>query len=120
MISSRQLVAAIIAVMATLAVGVPVAGASAATTAVPRSAGLWGGGLPVAGETPQGAASCGTANSLGLDAGTGGTETKVCTGAGLTFVGPSIGQIATVMGPTIIGPAVVGVAAVSAGSILIG
>jgi hypothetical protein len=38
-------------------------------------------------------------------------------GAGLSFTGPAIGQIATVIGPTIISPAVVGSPiVVSAGS----
>jgi hypothetical protein len=41
-------------------------------------------------------------------------------GSGLSFVGPSIGQIATVIGPTIIGPAVVGNSIVSAGNVAVG
>jgi hypothetical protein len=36
-------------------------------------------------------------------------------GTGLSFVGPAVGQIATVIGPTIIGPAVIGNVVVSAG-----
>jgi hypothetical protein len=43
-----------------------------------------------------------------------------CLGAGLSFVGPSIGQIATVIGPTIIGPAVVGTSIQSAGNAAVG
>jgi hypothetical protein len=97
MISSRQLVAAVVAVLAALAVAVPVAGASAATAA----------------------GSCSTAASLGVAAQPGGTQTLVCVGAGPVFVGPSVGQIATVMGPIIIGPAVIGATGVSAGSVLI-
>jgi hypothetical protein len=41
-------------------------------------------------------------------------------GAGLSFVGPAIGQIATVTGPTIIGPAVIGTSVVSAGNVAVG
>ena len=37
-------------------------------------------------------------------------------GTGLSFVGPAVGQIATVIGPTIIGPAVIGNVVVSAGN----
>jgi hypothetical protein len=40
-------------------------------------------------------------------------------GAGPVFVGPSVGQIATVMGPIIIGPTFIGALGVSAGSVLI-
>jgi hypothetical protein len=47
---------------------------------------------------------------------TAGTETKVCQGGGLVFVGPAVGQVATVIGPTVIGPAQVS-AVVSAGNV---
>jgi hypothetical protein len=41
----------------------------------------------------------------------------VCTGApGLTFIGPAIGQVASVIGPTIIGPSVIGNLVVAAGN----
>jgi hypothetical protein len=46
----------------------------------------------------------------------GGTLATVCTGAGLTFIAPAIGQVASVIGPTIIGPAVIGNVVVSAGN----
>jgi hypothetical protein len=51
---------------------------------------------------------------------TGGTGTNVCQGSGLVFVAPSVGQVATVIGPTIIGPATVGNAIVSAGDVAAG
>ncbi|MDB5064899.1 MAG: hypothetical protein JWM18_1333 [Chloroflexi bacterium] len=47
---------------------------------------------------------------------TAGTEAKVCQGSGLSFVGPAVGQVATVIGPTVIGPAQVS-AVVSAGNV---
>ncbi|MEA2619000.1 MAG: hypothetical protein QOE72_4783 [Chloroflexota bacterium] len=47
---------------------------------------------------------------------TAGTETKVCQGSGLVFIAPSVGQVATVIGPTVIGPAQVS-AAVAAGNV---
>ncbi|MDX6686187.1 MAG: hypothetical protein QOF86_2315 [Baekduia sp.] len=45
----------------------------------------------------------------------GSIEDKVCMGAGLSFIGPSIGQIASVVGPTTIGPAFIGTSVASAG-----
>ena len=47
---------------------------------------------------------------------TAGTVASVCQGAGLAFIGPAIGQVTSVIGPTIIGPAVVGNVVVSGGS----
>jgi hypothetical protein len=41
----------------------------------------------------------------------------VCQGAGLSFIGPAIGQVATVIGPTIIGPVANVNVAVSAGAV---
>ena len=51
---------------------------------------------------------------------TAGTANSVCQGSGLSFIGPSVGQVATVMGPTIIGPADVGTVVVSAGDVAAG
>jgi hypothetical protein len=117
MIWSRQLVATALAALAALAIAAPVAGASAGTTRLPL-AGVPFGGVP--GAVPLDAVNCGTATSLGLDAGAGGIETKVCAGTGPVFIGPSVGQVATVIGPTIIGPAVIGATGVSAASVFIG
>jgi hypothetical protein len=46
---------------------------------------------------------------------TGTTEPQVCIGSGVSFIAPSVGQVATVIGPTTIGPAQVN-AVVSAGN----
>ena len=46
----------------------------------------------------------------------GGVTNQVC-GGGLTFIGPSVGQIATVVGPTIIGSTVVGPVTTTAGPV---
>ena len=51
-----------------------------------------------------GASPCGTGVAGGMGSPSG---PSVCAG-GLTFVGPTTGQIASVVGPTIISPAVVG------------
>jgi hypothetical protein len=99
-----------LAVTLVLAFGVPAASASLYT--VPASGGGNGGGAGSLG--PAGPCSTVSPHS-GLGA-TAGTATQVCMGAGLAFVGPQIGQIATVIGPTIIGPAVVGSVVVSAGN----
>jgi hypothetical protein len=49
---------------------------------------------------------------------TGGTENQICQGGGgLVFVGPAVGQVATVVGPTIIGPSQVGTVVVSPGNV---
>jgi hypothetical protein len=46
----------------------------------------------------------------------GGTTSQTC-GSVLSFIGPSIGQIASVIGPTIIGSTVVGQVTVSSGPV---
>jgi hypothetical protein len=118
MISIRPRIAAAIAAVAALAVGAQPAAASA-TTPVPVP-GLLGGGLPALGTGAFGhgpfGGPCGTAVVQGQGA-TAGTESKICVGAGLVFVAPAIGQIATVIGPTIIGPAAVGSVVTSAGAV---
>jgi hypothetical protein len=44
----------------------------------------------------------------------------VCTGSGLTFIGPSIGQISSIVGPTIITPGPVGNVVLAAGNASVG
>jgi hypothetical protein len=120
MISTRQRVAALIAATAGLALSAPAAGASATTGAgLPWAAGLPAGGLPGLGALPSGGGVCGTQTTEGQGA-VAGTESKICLGAGLVFVGPAVGQIATVIGPTIMGPAVIGTSVVSAGNVAAG
>jgi hypothetical protein len=63
---------------------------------------------------------CATASPFDGQGRVGGINNQICMGAGLAFVGPSVGQIASVIGPTIIGPAVVGVLIVSAGNVSVG
>jgi hypothetical protein len=119
--SIRHRVAALIAATVTLvAVGLPTAGAGAWTMpAFPLTASSpWAGMLPSAGAVtaPVGGAfgPCATSNTQ-IQGPAGGTEAKICQGAGLAYVGPAVGEIATVIGPTIMGPAVVGPINVSAG-----
>jgi hypothetical protein len=62
------------------------------------------------------AAACGISSGNEGQGGTAGTETVVCNGAGgLSFVGPQIGQVASVIGPTIIGGVVTGSVITAAG-----
>jgi hypothetical protein len=115
----RRALLAVLAVTAALVVSAPAAGAS--TWSVPSwLQGSLAGGvtLPVGGG-PVSAGACTTATQEGQGR-TGGTATDVCSGAGLVFIGPSIGQIATVIGPTIMSPAFVGQSIVSAGNVAVG
>jgi hypothetical protein len=77
--------------------------------------------LPRPGGLPSATSSvCGTSSGRDGQGGTAGTANVVCLGAGLVFIGPSTGQIATVIGPTIISPGFVGNVVVSAGNGSIG
>jgi hypothetical protein len=124
MLIRRTFVSALatIATIAALGVAAPPAGAST----VPVSTGLvpyqsvpaLGG--PAVGATGNPSTSLGACNNTTGPEGQGavaGNRPQVCQGAGgLSFIGPSIGQVASVIGPTIIGPAVIGSSIVSAGN----
>jgi hypothetical protein len=127
MMPVRKALVTALAVAAALAVGAPAASATTAATPLPTA---WAptafGGFPdMPIGTPSGA-GIGTAGLCGSATGnegqgrTGGNDTQVCMGSGLSFIGPSVGQIATVIGPTIISPAVVGTSVVSAGNATVG
>jgi hypothetical protein len=118
------LVAALLAT-ATLAVGAPAAiAATALTNQFPMptaSPGIQGwrlgasSGLRDAADAAAG--PCGSATGSEV-VGRKGTTAQVC--GGLSFVGPAIGEITTVIGPTIISPAVVGSSIVNGSNIVIG
>ena len=78
--------------------------------------------VPIGVGAPGGAAATGSpcslpAGSIAMGP-TGAPLEQVCAGVGdLAFIGPSSGQIASVVGPTIIGPAVGVQAVASAGSV---
>ncbi|HEY6758165.1 MAG TPA: hypothetical protein VI318_01700 [Baekduia sp.] len=92
--------------LAALAVGgllVALSPAAAHAQAIPPFP-SWGGGIGVGVPSAGlGASPCGTAVAGGQGS---PAAPAVCT-SGLSFVGPTIGQIAVVMGPTIISPAVI-------------
>src|ERR1700754_2247349 len=71
------------------------AGAMAASAAPPGiDTNPTGGGAVRSGE-------CGSSAGSENQGGTAGTNTYLCGGAGLDFVGPQIGQIASVVGATV-------------------
>ena len=92
------------------------AGASAANAAV------WPGWVPpgidtnTTGAGPVRSGECGSSSGAENQGGTAGTNTYLCLGSGLMFVGPQIGQIASVIGPTVISPGFVGAINTSAGN----
>jgi hypothetical protein len=116
MMPFRRVVVSALAVGAALSVGVPAASASTLPTPAftfPTA----GFQLPTAFSFPTAAAGGGTAagnagpcGSTSASQGNGsvaGATAQTCLGAGgLSFVGPAIGQISSIVGPTIMGPAV--------------
>ncbi|MDX6644646.1 MAG: hypothetical protein QOK40_373 [Miltoncostaeaceae bacterium] len=113
-----------LAAIALLALGAPVASAGAAPVggfSMPPVPAMLSR-VPLASPAGYGelaAPVCGTSQgAFGL--GHVGSTILTCQGSGLTFVGPSVGQVASVIGPTIIGPAFIGSSIVSAGNVGIG
>jgi hypothetical protein len=106
--SNPRRVLALSAAIAALAVAAPVSGARAA---------ILPGGVAQGGQAnaPSGCVGSNAPSGVG-DA--GATVNQIC-GAGLVFVGPSIGQVATAIGPTIIGSTVVAPVTVTAGAVAI-
>jgi hypothetical protein len=100
----RRGLLAVAATVAVFAVAAPVASASDFTWPSPNVNTI-GGQLG-----PQG---CG--NNAPAGVGTAGGTTGLSCGAVLSFIGPAIGQVATVIGPTVIGSAVLAPVITSAG-----
>jgi hypothetical protein len=105
---------ALAATIGVFAVAAPVSGAGAFTWPTDYS---WSGTSPkintFGGEA--GSFGCGLNFPTGVGP-AGGTTNQVC-GGGLTFIGPSVGQIASVVGPTIIGSTVLAPVTTSAGPV---
>jgi hypothetical protein len=123
MIPTRKGLVAALAATAAVAGGAPVAHASTVPTATHpplTGASQFQAAQPIPGPIgPIGGAGLLPVGGLeGAGSGdTGATENNVAMGVGgLSFIGPSVGQIASVIGPTIIGPSVVGGVVVSAGN----
>ena len=132
--SVRSLLALSTAIAA-LAVAAPVTGASAAVMpfGFPGAAAFTPVGFPGAGTAftsigvPAGVAQGGQANApsgcVGSNAPSGvgdagATSNQLC-GVTLAFVGPSIGQVSTAIGPTIIGSTVLAPVTVSSGPVAV-
>jgi hypothetical protein len=98
--------------MAALAVAGPVSGATAAFPPIGVPGAVGQGGQANA---PSGCVGANAPSGIG-DA--GATSNQIC-GAGLVFVGPSIGQVATAIGPTIIGSTIVAPITVSPGPVAV-
>ena len=118
-VSTPRAIAAALAPTAALGIGAPAASAALPAYGGP---GVGAGGTGVRVGVPGAA---GSQAALGLcpssfgpngQGPVAGTLATICTGAGLSFIGPAIGQVASVLGPTIIGPAVIGNVVVSAGN----
>jgi hypothetical protein len=111
---TRRRLAAAIGAIGVLAIVAP--GASAATTGFPVPAGVVPLGLTPLGDAAGSLGLCARTSAEG-QAATGSNGVQVCQGSGLSFVGPHVGQVASVIGPTIIGPTAVGSVVVSAGNV---
>jgi hypothetical protein len=99
--SIRRRLVALAAATAAVALAAPVAGASAQL--LPFS--FWfptAGSNAVIGGNQIGSAGCVGTNRPSVGGNTGSTSAQTC-GAILAFVGPQIGQISSVIGPTVIG-----------------
>lgn len=116
----RRILPAVLAIAALLGATAPAASASTFPTPVfglPAGALSWsgypwspptlGGNLGAVGAGSGGLCGDSSASQGGGGNGNaGGTANQVCLGpGGLSFVGPSIGQVSSIVGPTIIGPA---------------
>jgi hypothetical protein len=113
MLMRRTPLAAALAVAA-LAVSAPAAGA-VTWPSFPAAPSIVPGVAPLPGNA---VGPCGTVSQEGQGRASG-NEASVCQGAGLAFIGPSIGQIATVIGPTIISPGFVGTVITTAGGVAV-
>jgi hypothetical protein len=100
------------AVMAALAIAAPVSSARAVIPPI-----VWPDGVAQGGQANAPALCVGPNAPSGVgDA--GATSNQVC-GTALAFVGPSIGQVATAIGPTIIGSTIAAPITVSPGPVAV-
>jgi hypothetical protein len=111
----RRTSVAAAAAIAALAVGAPVAGAFT----WPPSAGFPAVSAAVPAAAGQAVGPCGTISDEGQGRASG-NEASVCQGSGLAFIGPSVGQLATIVGPTIISPGFVGTVILTTGNVAVG
>lgn len=115
--SLRSRLLAVAVVTGAGALAAPVAGASALTWPT-YTMPAWLTSAAVVGGNQIGSAGCVGTNRPSVGGNNGSTSAQTC-GAILSFNGPQIGQISTVIGPTIIGSPFARVT-VSAGSVIEG
>jgi hypothetical protein len=108
----RRRVLAVAATIGVFAAAAPLASASIFTSPTTWPVGL-PGSYAAGGQT--GSYGCGSNAPAGVGP-AGGTVVQSC-GTVLSFIGPSTGQIASVVGPTIIGSTVLAPVTVSAGPV---
>jgi hypothetical protein len=121
---ARKRLLALSTVMVALAVAAPVSGASAAALPVGfpgADTGFTPVGLP--GSVLQGGQANAPSGCVGSNAPSGvgdagATSNQLC-GVTLAFIGPSIGQVSSVVGPTIIGSTVLAPVTVSSGPVAV-
>jgi hypothetical protein len=99
MTSIRRRVLAVMAATGAVALAAPVSGASAQIAPVVPTAPLGGSAI---GGNQIGTAGCVGTNRPSFGGNNGSTSAQTC-GALLSFTGPQVGQISSVIGPTIIG-----------------
>jgi hypothetical protein len=103
MTSIRRRVLAVMAATGAVALAAPVSGASAQVPVLPTApAGGFGVGTSAIGGNQIGTAGCVGTNRPSFGGNNGSTSAQTC-GALLSFTGPQVGQISSVIGPTIIG-----------------
>jgi hypothetical protein len=110
----RKRIAAVATIAGVFAAAAPVSGAGAAVfplAGLPSVAAIGGNQI--------GTAGCVGTNRPSFGGNNGSTSNQTC-GAVLSFNGPSIGQISSIVGPTVIGSQVLSPITVSAGSPVVG
>jgi hypothetical protein len=106
-----------------MALAAPVSGAGAAVPVGFPGAGTGFTPIDVPGVIAQGGQANGPSGCTGANAPSGvgdaGATTNQICGATLAFVGPSVGQVSTAIGPTIIGSTVLAPVTVSSGPVAV-
>jgi hypothetical protein len=112
----RTQVGVIAVVGAVLAACAPTASAAPPVPIASPALGLPSNIGPIGNNPAAALGPCGTPTGAESQGGTGGTTAQACMSAGLSYIGPAIGQISSVVGPTIITASFVGNIVNSAGN----
>ena len=115
MLRIRRTYLAALAVGGALAVGAPAANAQVIPGPTLAAWGVPGNLGPIGNNPATAWGPCGTPTGAEGQGGTGGTADQACLNSGVSYIGASIGQITSVVGPTG-GPTFVGSQVVSGGN----